>query len=498
MRLEGRVSPIAIRHDELPSNYPMTATEKILARRMINVQEKYAGMKILKAREAVLDDLKIAGSLVKIEPLVHTISSCYRCKTTIEPMLMPQWYVKTKPLAEPAIRAVKEGKTKIVPKKRFEKMYFRWMENITDWNISRQIVWGPRIPAWYCLDCNPNIEITFLDKNGGKISRKYTELKGRYTFAEIKGGLQSLTAPVESEYSLNDKAGQKRPDACIQCEKCGGKNILQETDTFDTWFLSGQWPVTTLGYPDSEDFKYFYPTSVLDTLWDILFFWVARMIMFGLYLTGNVPFKVTHMHARVVDEKGQKMSKSKGNVINPIEMADKYGVDAVRMTLIYGVSQGSDVSVSDDKIRAMRNFANKIWNIGRYILGSFDRAGYKSYEDVPLYSPDMEGLTKEDKAIVKDLKKLIKSVTENLKKFRFDFASEEIYQFIWHRFADEYLEYSKERAGNGDKACLSILFHVYKNCLKLLHPFMPFVTEEIWGQIPKAEKDPLIISKWPK
>lgn len=455
--------------------------------RMVNVPEKYVGMKVNRAREEVIKDLEVAGKLIKKEPLTHTISVCYKCGTTIEPMFVPQWYIKTKPLAKAAIDAVKKGRTRIVPKKRFEKLYFDWMENILDWNISRQIVWGPRIPAWYCLEENQGIQINFIDKKGNKVSGVYKDIKNNYSFNEINSGLQSLNAPIDADYTLENSE---------KCKKCGSTNILQETDTFDTWFLSGQWPLSTLGYPDSKDFKYFYPTSVLDTLWDILFFWVARMMMLGLYTTKNVPFKVIHLHARVVDQKGQKMSKSKGNVINPIEMIDKYGADALRMALVYGVSPASDVAISDDRIRSMRNFANKVWNIGRFIDGVS-----KDVKEIPWYQEGMGGLTREDKAINKKLNTLKNKVTKYIKNYRFDFATQEIYDFIWHEFADKYIEYSKERAFAKDKTALSVLRRIYFNSLLLLHPFMPFVTEAIWAELKSLRKDPnqmLITSSWPK
>lgn len=454
--------------------------------RMINVPEKYIGMKVNTARDEIIKDLKKEGKLLKTESLTHTISTCYKCGTTIEPMFVPQWYVKTKPLAKKAIEAVKKGETKIVPKKRFEKLYFDWLENILDWNISRQIVWGPRIPAWYCLEENQNIQINFIDQKGNNVSGIYKDLKNKYSFTEIKKGLQSLNAPTDSKYSL---------EKINKCKNCGSTHILQETDTFDTWFLSGQWPITTLGFPNSKDFKYFYPTSVLDTLWDILFFWVARMMMIGLYRTGKVPFEVIHLHARVVDQKGQKMSKSKGNVINPIEMIDKYGADALRIALVYGVSPASDVSISDDKIRSMRNFANKVWNLGRFI-----KTLSKDVKNIPQYSPNMEGLTNEDKLIIKEFEKLVELTTENLDRYRFDFALEGIYHFLWHIFADDFVEYSKERVKNKDVIELSILRHIYLGSLKLLHPFMPFVTEAVLEELKNLRKDPkqmLITSSWP-
>ncbi len=438
--------------------------------KMINLPKKYLGMDINQAREETVKDLKKEKKLVKTVLLKHAVGFCYRCGTTIEPLTMPQWFVKTKPLAKPIIKAVKEGKTKIVPKKRFEKMFFDWMENIHDWNISRQIVWGPRIPAWYCLDCNPEIVIDFLDKKNKKTSGKYKDLKEVFSFAEIKKGLQQLIAPKEASYSLDNQS----------CEKCKGKNILQETDTFDTWFLSGQWPISTLGFPDSQDFKYFYPTSVLDTLWDILFFWVARMMMLGFYITKEVPFRVVHLHARVVDERGQKMSKSKGNVISPTDMIEEYGADALRMALTIGVSPGSDVVLSDNKVRAMRNFANKIWNASRFVLAYEGeiKSGKKN---------------KDDQWILKELDKVTRRVTNLINRYRFDLAAEEIYNFFWHTFCDQYLEMAKKRR---DEAQPTLLYTLETN-LKLLHPFMPFITEEIYQRLPKHNQA-LIIEKWPK
>lgn len=388
---------------------------------------KYAGLKVKEAREQVVLDLKSKNLIEKIdENYKHVVGICYRSKTIIEPLTIDQWFVKAKPLAEPAIKAVKAGKTKIVPGKRFEKLYFDWMENIRDWNISRQIVWGPRIPAWYCQNCD---EIAVCEM---------------------------------------------QPEKCTKC----GKNIfIQETDTFDTWFLSTQWPVNTLK-SNPGDFEYFYPTSVLDTLWDILFFWVARMMMLGIYLTGEVPFKTIHIHARVVDQKAQKMSKSKGNVINPIEMVDKYGADALRMALVISVAPASDIVISDDKVRAMRNFANKLWNIGRFILMSQKRDS---------------GPGQNDGQLKKLTNRLTKETTDDLEKFKLGSAAENLYQFTWHELADVYIENYKK-----DLVSYSVLKESFLTLLKLLHPFMPFVTEEIWGLMPKKRSDPLIVSDWPQ
>lgn len=448
-----------------------------------NVPEKYRGLFPSQAREMVINDLTEAGLMEKIENYSHEVGHCYRCGRVIEPITAPQWYVSIEKLAKPTIEAAKLGKTKFFPT-RFKKSFIDWMENVHDWNISRQIVWGPRIPAWYCLDCNQNIKINFLDKNKEIISGFYKDLKSKYDFEEIKNGLQSMVAPVDSSFSVEDTG---------RCDKCNGKNILQETDTFDTWFLSGQWPLNTLGFnpespeKSSPDFKYFYPTSVLDTLWDILFFWVARMMMFGIYLTGDVPFKTVHLHARCTDAKGQKMSKSKGNVVDPLTMTEKYGTDALRMSLVYGIAPASDFVVSEDKIRAQRNFVNKIWNATRFILMSIDRA--KDLTEQPLQESD--------KTILEQLKKIVKSTSDNLNKYKFGQASENLYQFFWHDFCDVYIESTK----NKGPEVIPVLIEVLVTSLKLLHPFMPFVTETIYQET-KAQfgqkEEMLITANWPR
>ncbi len=444
------------------------------------VPGELTGLNVNQARKKTVELLKDAGKLQKVEPLTHSVGTCYKCHHTIEPMVIPQWFVKIQPLVEPAVEAVKKGSTKIFPKKRFEKLYFDWLAKIHDWNISRSVVWGPRIPVWYCLDCNPEIQITFISNAGQKVTGHYEDLKTEHSISEINKGLQSLIAEKDATYQITSGT----------CGKCHGKNLLQETDTFDTWFLSGQWPVNTLKSREG-DFEYFYPTSVLDTMWDILNAWVSRMMMLGLYLTGKVPFETVHLHARVVDAKGQKMSKSIGNVINPIDMVEKYGADALRLALVISVAPAGDIVISDNKVRSMRNFANKIWNIGRFLLLNFER------KEIPWYEPDMPGLTPDDVKLLKSLKSLISKTTKNLDNFLLGQASEDLYQFIWHEFADKYIESSKERIQSGDTVVLSVLRHVYLNSLKLLHPFMPFVTEELWSLMPKKNSDPLIISRWP-
>jgi len=451
-----------------------------------NVPEKYRGLFPSQVREVVINDLTELGLMEKIENYSHEVGHCYRCGRVIEPITAPQWYVKIDKLAKPAIEAAKKGEVKFFPT-RFKKSFIDWMENIRDWNISRQIVWGPRIPAWYCLDCNPNIKINFLDKNKNIISGFYKDLKNKYDFKEIKNGLQSLMAPVSSDFQIAD----------LRCQKCKGEHTLQETDTFDTWFLSGQWPLNTLGFnpenleKSSEDFKYFYPTSVLDTLWDILFFWVARMMMFGLYLTGDVPFKTVHLHARCTDSKGQKMSKSKGNVVDPLIMSEKYGTDALRMSLVYGIAPASDFVISEDKIRAQRNFVNKIWNATRFIL-------MKIGDLNPSPTLPLTGQGDQDNVNILDkLKKIVKSTTDNLNKYRFGQASEDLYQFFWHDFCDVYIESTK----NKGPEVIPVLIEVLVTSLKLLHPFMPFVTETIYQEtkeVFKQKEKMLITSTWPK
>lgn len=466
-----------------------------------NVPEKYRSLFPNQVRQMVVDDLNAAGLIEKIENYSHEVGHCYKCGHAIEPITAPQWFLKIDPLAKPAIKAAKDDEIKFFPS-RFKKAFLTWMESIRDWNISRQIVWGPRIPAWYCLDCNPQIKINFLDKNKKLISAYYSDIKDKYSFEEIKSGLQSLLAPVDSKYIVD--CSLKIED----CPICHSKALLQETDTFDTWFLSGQWPLNTLGFnpkdpcKSSPDFDYFYPTSVMDTLWDILFFWVARMTMFGLYLTKKVPFKTVHLHSRVVDAKGQKMSKSKGNVIDPLVMTEKYGTDALRMSLVYGIAPASDFVVSEDKIRAQRNFVNKIWNASRFVLMIIDRFAEKNpdLKIAPLPQGGMSegqgGLIPDDISILKNLNKIITSTTNDINRYHFGQASENLYQFFWHDFCDVYIEKTKDRG----EEVVPVLLTVLITSLKLLHPFIPFVTESIFQILRekiKLDEDQLITSSWP-
>lgn len=403
---------------------------------------KYAGMDRYEARKAIVEDLKAEGALVEVEDYSHNVGTCYRCGTTVEPRVSKQWFVKMKPLAGPAIDAVKNGDTRFIPQ-RFEKVYFHWLENIRDWCISRQLWWGHRIPAWYCADCG---EITV-----------------------------SRTAPTA-------------------CSHCGSKNIEQDPDTLDTWFSSALWPFSTLGWPEeTEDYKHYYPTNTLVTGYDIIPFWVMRMMFSGLEQTGQVPFDTVLIHGLVRDAQGRKMSKSLGNGIDPLEIIDKYGADALRFTLATGNSPGNDMRFSDERVEASRNFANKIWNAARFIL-----VNLPENEPAP-YIP--QALAIEDKWILSQYNTLVSGVTDSLEKFELGMAVQKLYDFIWDVFCDWYIEIAKIRLNGDDeeqKATVrAVLVYVMSNTLKLLHPFMPFITEEIWQTLPHTGES-IMISDWPK
>lgn len=426
---------VGLRHN-LPVINVLTDDAKI-----VDDYPKYAGMDRYEARKAIVKDLEAEGALVKVEDYNHNVGTCYRCSTTVEPRVSKQWFVSMKPLAGPAIDAVKNGETKFVPK-RFEKVYFHWLENIRDWCISRQLWWGHRIPAWYCDDC------------------------GEITVAR--------TAP--------DK-----------CSKCGSTHIHQDPDTLDTWFSSALWPFSTLGWPntDSEDFKRYYPTNTLVTGYDIIPFWVMRMMFSGIEQTGQVPFDTVLIHGLVRDELGRKMSKSLGNGIDPLEVIDKYGADALRFTLANGNSPGNDMRYSDKKVEASRNFANKLWNAARFILMNLDGS-----EEAGL--PDELAL--EDKWVLSLYNDLVKEVTDNLERFELGIAVQKLYDFIWDVFCDWYIELAKIRLQKGDEpaqCAKRVLIYVMSNVLKLLHPFMPFVTEEIWQSLPHDGAS-IMVSDWPQ
>ncbi len=402
---------------------------------------KYEGMDRYECRKAVVKDLEEGGYLVKIEDHEHNVGTCYRCGTTVEPMTSAQWFVKMAPLAKPAMEVVKDGRVKFVPD-RFSKTYLRWMENVHDWCISRQLWWGHRIPAYYCDDC------------------------GEMTVSKT--------------------------DVCT-CPKCGGSHIHQEEDVLDTWFSSALWPFSTLGWPDkTKELDYFYPTSVLVTGYDIIFFWVARMIFSGLEQMGEEPFKTVYIHGLVRDAQGRKMSKSLGNGIDPLEIIDQYGADALRFTLVTGNSPGNDMRFSNEKVESSRNFANKIWNASRFIQMNLtiDKA------ELP------ETLALEDKWIVSKYNDLVKAVTENIDKYELGLAVQKLYDFIWDNFCDWYIEIVKPRLQNKDdkqanENAQKVLCYVLSGTMQLLHPFMPFITETIWQALPH-EGASVMVSKWPE
>ncbi len=403
---------------------------------------KYCGMDRYTARKAVVKDLEEQGYLVKVEPMKHNVGSCYRCNSVVEPRVSKQWFVKMEPLAKPAIETVKNGEIKLIPS-RFEKTYYNWMENIKDWCISRQLWWGHRIPAWYCADCG---------------------------------------AVIVSKSDVNT------------CPKCGSKNVTQDEDTLDTWFSSALWPFSTLGWPEENlDLKYFYPTSTLVTGYDIIFFWVARMIFSGLEYTGKAPFNTVLFHGIVRDDQGRKMSKSLGNGVDPLVEIEKYGADALRFTLATGNTPGNDMRYSSDRVSASRNFANKIWNAARFLLMNLP-------DDEPApYIPENLGV--EDKWILSKFNSVVRDVTDNLDKFELGLAVAKLYDFIWDVFCDWYIELAKIKLNSGDEAAAktarAVLVYVFSETLKLLHPFMPFITEEIWQALPHSGET-IMVSKWPE
>ena len=401
---------------------------------------KYNGMDRYEARKAIVADLEEQGYLVKVEPYNHNVGCCYRCGTVVEPLTSPQWFVKMKPLAEAAIEVVKDGRIKFVPE-RFTKTYMNWMENVHDWCISRQLWWGHRIPAWYCDDC-------------GKIT-------------------------------------VSRTDPC-ECEHCHSKNIHQEEDVLDTWFSSALWPFSTMGWPDkTPELDYWYPTSVMVTGYDIIFFWVARMIFSGMEQMKKEPFHTVFIHGLVRDSQGRKMSKSLGNGIDPLEMAEKYGADALRFNLIAGNSPGNDMRFYVEKCEAMRNFCNKIWNASRFVMMNL------TVEDNHL----PEALETEDKWILSKLNRVVKEVCDNMDSFELGVAAGKIYDFIWDDYCDWYIELTKPRLNGDDEAAKEsaqrVLLYVLVEILKLLHPFMPFITEEIWQALPH-EGDALMMQSYPE
>ena len=413
--------------------------------KMNNLVPEYKGMDMYEAREKIVERLQKEGYLVKIEDYNHNVGKCYRCHHIIEPHISEQWFVKMEPLAKPAIEAVRTGKVEFVPE-RFDKIYYNWMENIQDWCISRQLWWGHRIPAYYCQECGEVI------------------------------------------------VSKEEPH---KCTKCGSTNLKQDEDTLDTWFSSALWPFSTLGWPEqTEDYKYFYPTSTLVTGYDIIFFWVARMIFSALEHTGQVPFDKVFIHGIVRDSLGRKMSKSLGNGIDPLEIIAKYGTDALRFSLVLGISPGNDIRYMPEKLESASNFANKLWNASKFVLSNMPENGSKLAEDkLPA------NLCYEDKWILSKLNKLVKEVTNNLENFELGIATQKVYDFIWNEFCDWYIEMVKSRLY--DENCTTkfaaqyTLNKVLKDSLKLLHPVMPFVTEKIYMQLYHNDES-IMISKWPE
>lgn len=441
------------------------------------------GSTILQARKKCVDILSQKGLIQKIDDKYQNLVPVdYRTEDYIEQLVIPNWFVKVDEMKKMAYEAVNNGDLKIYPKWR-EITYIRWVENMHDWAISRQIVWGIRVPVWYDVDKNPNIQIKFLNSNKEVIQGTIKELLKKYSFSDIENGIQSLIAPIDATYV----ASENKP----------GDRYIQETDTFDTWFSSGQWPLITLGYPDSEDFKYFYPTAVLETGWEIITRWVSRMVMFGKYLTDEVPFRDVYLHGIVRAVDGRKMSKSLGNVVNPDEYQEKYGTDALRMGLISGTANGKDFNFPHDRVMAYRNFANKIWNMARFILLMTEKEGLVIDASLSeIKESTKQNLSQKDNEVMQKLATTITMVNKSLEKYRFADAADTIYHFVWDEIAADYLEDVKNR--DNKKVGLEVLAYVYAQALKLLHPFMPFVTEVIWAEIPKSSDKPLAISDWPK
>lgn len=404
---------------------------------------QYKGLDRYEARKRIIEDLKDSDLLLKTEAHTHNVGTCYRCSTVIEPIISKQWFVKMKPLAEPAMEVVRDGTIKFVPD-RFSKIYFNWMENIQDWCISRQLWWGHRIPAYYCLNCG------------------------------------------------NTMVDREKPDIC---PSCGSSRIEQDPDTLDTWFSSALWPFSTLGWPEStEDLKYYYPTDVLVTGYDIIFFWVARMIFSGMEQMGREPFKYVFIHGIVRDAQGRKMSKSLGNGIDPLEVIAQYGTDALRFALTIGNSPGNDLRFSTEKVESSRNFANKIWNASRFVLMNFD-------EDMDLSKADSSKFTAADRWILSRVNDITREMTENLERFETGVALQKIYEFIWEEFCDWYIELVKPRLyDREDETRLEaryVLNYVLGTSMKLLHPYMPFITEEIYLHLVNGDES-IMISKWPE
>lgn len=437
--------------------------------RLTNITGKYAGMKAAVAREEIVKDLQTMGLVEKIDKnYQNAVSSCYRCGNPIEPLPLPQFYIRVKKLTQAVLEKLDAGEL-IVYGAGHDKILRHWLENLEDWNISRQIVWGIRLPVWYDVKKNPELEVSFVNQKQERISGKITELLKTYSLSEIQVGLQNLRARVEAEFEI----AQTAP----------GTQYLQETDTFDTWFSSSQWPFVTLMNNKAGDFERFYPTSIMETGYDILPFWVMRMLMMGLYRTGKLPFQEVYLHGLIRDAQGRKMSKSKGNVINPMEISQKYGTDALRMALIIRSTPGLDKSVGDGDFKAMRNLTNKIWNASRFILMN--------------QAKDLKDTNNNDREFLEKLSLLEKEIRNNLETAKIGLAAETLTNEFWHWFCDVCIEESKT-----GQLSQKVLLQGLISFLKMYHPFMPFVTESIWQELQKAqlvkESSLLIAQSWPE
>lgn len=453
--------------DELPEPIQVVDFEG----RLTKATGKYAGLKVAMAREQVVKDLEEKGLLVKIDQNYHhNLSVCYRCGNPIEPLPLPQFYIKVKKLTQAVLEKLDNKEIKVYGAGH-DKILRHWLENLEDWNISRQIVWGIRLPIWYKIDENLDAQITFIDQEKERVNGKLGELLGQYQTEEIRAGLQNISASVEAKYLIS----QENP----------GEAYLQETDTFDTWFSSSQWPFVTLINNQPGDFARFYPTNTMETAYDILMFWVMRMLMMGIYKTEQIPFKNIYLHGLIRDTKGQKMSKSKGNVVNPMEISEKYGTDALRMALSIRSSAGLDKSVGEGDFKAARNFSNKLWNASRFIL--ITREENKDQLDSPCPN---------DQVFKTKLEQITKDVSKNLNSFQIGVAMDTLYSEFWHWFCDQCIEESKKGL-----ISQSLMLEGLIIFLKLLHPFMPFVTEAVWQELLTqnlVEEKVLASSIWPE
>jgi valyl-tRNA synthetase len=446
----------------LPMNQAITLEGK-----MTELGGKYAGLKVSAAREQVVVDLQEKGLIAKIDTKYQNrIATCYRCGRPIEPLLLPQFFIKVKPLVEPILKDLKAKKFKVYGAG-YDKILKHWLENLRDWNISRQIVWGIRMPIWYSVKENPSLHLTFLNSAGEKTSGEVGQLTEKHSIQEITQGLQELRAPLGAKY--------------VVAVDSPGEDYLQETDTCDTWFSSSQWPFTTLKANQPGDFDRFYPTQVMETAYDILVFWVMRMLFMGKYATNQLPFTNIYLHGLIRDAQGLKMSKSKGNVVNPLSVAEKYGADALRMALVIRSTPGLDKAVGDQDFKAMRNLTNKIWNASRFVLEHLELK--------------QTGETKINQQFDKKLEQITKKITANLQKLQVGLAAETAYNEFWHWYCDECIEAGKQSKLGGDQLMTGL-----QTFLKLLHPFVPFVTEAVWQTLveKKLVQEPLLISaSWP-